>query len=101
MTKGYCDTCKYVIGYGDCDDLKCTLSGYLTGTMDKCEKHVQRGATNFDRIKDMTVEEMAEFMFDCNSSFPPCDGVCETDYCRSCGTDKCKKQVLSWLNQPL
>lgn len=52
--------------------------------------------TNYEKIKQMMVEELAKFMLECNSSFQPCE-ICSKDICINCGSDKCEKQVIKYL----
>ena len=48
--------------------------------------------TNFDRVRSMTVEELAELLLG-----KQCD-VCDWQgYCDE--TEKCKDQLINWLNQ--
>lgn len=65
---------------------------------EKLQRDENKALTNFDRIKNMTIEELAEFIEICNASFPPCYN-CPSE--RNCGTDNCNKHVCSWLNQPV
>jgi Lar family restriction alleviation protein len=51
-------------------------------------------ATNADRIRSMSDEELAEWLVDANM----CERVCiEEDYC---GCDVCVNRVTDWLKQP-
>ena len=57
--------------------------------------HIDGKQTNYDRIRNMSVEEMAEFMQKCGWDFPPyCDcqkstrGICDHNCI------KCAKQYL-------
>lgn len=51
--------------------------------------------TNYERIKAMGVEEMAEFFVDCTS----CEMCPQLDLCADLGTtvDECKQVIKQWL----
>ena len=59
------------------------------------EKEIKKQAiTNYDKIRNMTVEEMAEFIVnrnDCEGC--PCD-VDDKDYCKG---GSCNASVMAWL----
>ncbi len=50
--------------------------------------------TNYERIKNMTVEEMAEFF---SSSKPKCCGFCMGVYMGCLRESDCKSAIKSWL----
>ena len=52
--------------------------------------------TNFERIKAMTVEELAAYLaIPCECEVDP-----EKDGYIECGNDLCVKRLIKWLNQP-
>jgi hypothetical protein len=53
---------------GKCDAL-CLNAGKYNIRISFCEKYHEHKPTNFDRIKNMSVEKMAEFLFE-NSTKP-------------------------------
>ena len=62
-----------------------------------CGNKVRGKQTNYDRIRNMSVEELAEFMQKCGWDFPPyCDyqkatrGICDQN---------CLKCAKQWLEQ--
>lgn len=46
--------------------------------------------TNYERIKNMTVEEMVEYFYKCFEC-----GTCPA--CTTCETGSCKKDLNKWL----
>ena len=61
--------------------------------------------TNFERIKAMTVEELAEMLFDeANNSYNYCDYCPNQRYyaphCAAADTKTgCKNAIMQWLNE--
>ena len=59
-----------------------------------CGAKMEEQRTNFEKIKNMTVEEMVEFI--------SCEGAC--NYCIYANDDnckglKCRQGITAWLNQ--
>ena len=59
--------------------------------------------TNFERIKAMTVEDMAAFIYDEeNNSYNYYNGCPHQSFyaphCTSFDTEDCKKEIVRWLN---
>lgn len=56
--------------------------------------------TNFEKIKQMSIPEMAEYIFDLGNGREYCHGHCIHDHDEACpndgGTD-CIKGVIKWL----
>lgn len=51
--------------------------------------------TNYDRIKSMNVEEMAEFLFE----YFDCDFCPMSAKCKTQNYENCKKNIKRWLLQ--
>lgn len=61
--------------------------------------HTNKKQTNYDRIRNMSVEELAQFMNDCGHDFPPyCDykdatrGICDQN-CLKCAKEWLESEV--------
>ena len=94
--------CKYYKEYGECSSV---CSQYL----------IKPVLTNYDRIRNMTIDEMAEFMrtmLDCvscqskmmNNNNPLGKEKCnDTDYFKMCNGDyrKCLSVCKKWLLQKI
>ena len=85
--KGFCER---VLGTGEeCNNVDCTGCVFADGTGAKFIDKI----TNYDRIRNMSIDEMAEFMNECGHDFPP--------YCDYEKVDTCDQNCLScakeWL----
>lgn len=58
-----------------------------------CGRGKPKKQTNYDRIRNMSVEEMARFMNECGCDFPP---YCGYSKARECD-DNCIKCAKLWL----
>jgi hypothetical protein len=79
------------------DDL---YTGGIKMAMDKNIKLTINGnsapkQTNYDRIKSMSVEEMAEFLFE----YVDCDFCPVSELCKTKNYENCKKSLKKWLLQ--
>ena len=59
----------------------------------------QKPKTNFDRIKAMTVEELADFIGESMDHIEPCDACQAYKVCSATHDFDCKKSWEIWLNQ--
>lgn len=76
------DKCNYFRKFGECSS-GCLKNGF------------KRVITNYDRIKNMSVDELAQFMNDCGHDFPPyCD---YKDATRGLCDQNCLKCAKEWL----
>lgn len=79
--------------------------GYIPPKEEKKAVSLIKPYTNFDRIKEMRIDEMAEFLEDVNSS--SCTMICsqmssECDYANltaECRVEYCKKNIIKWLER--
>lgn len=56
--------------------------------------------TNYERIKQMSIEEMAEKIFDCGNGREYCYGHCyyqDDNSCPNDGAQGCIQGVVKWL----
>lgn len=74
-----------------------TESGYVITTKEKRKYARSKKQTNADRIRNMSDEELAEFMFAIREGKAG-DIVCDADcyYCRI-KDETCKRTMLKWL----
>lgn len=85
-----------------CENENCTGKG-LKPTVYKCDgyKHKQ---TNADRIRAMTDEELAEYLFERGNGDEYCYGICvHQDDINACAKtlkqNGCIQSVVAWLKQ--
>ena len=88
--------------YDNCKDCvaRCVHAGkdreFICGNGVSCKVTKKPIATNADKIRAMSNEELAKYLSN------PCD--CEVDPerdgFRECGNDLCVKYLLEWLQQP-
>lgn len=88
--------------YDNCKDCvaRCVHAGkdreFICGNGVSCKVTKKPIATNADKIRAMSDEELAKYLSN------PCD--CEVDPerdgFRECGNDLCVKYLLEWLQQP-
>ena len=76
--------CDYYKEYGECSSV--------------CEHYLIKPVlTNYDRIRNMSIEEMAVFMGECGHDFPP---YC--DYKRAGNCDQnCLNCAKKWLSEEI
>lgn len=55
--------------------------------------HIDRPMTNYERIKNMSVEEMVDFL----ESVDVCCDLCTRQYEEVCLTPDCKYRIKQWL----
>ena len=69
---------------------------------DNCAKEPQFTMTNADRIRAMTDEELAEYLFDRGNGCEYCYGICAfQDECdgEDHAQEFCIEQIVKWLKQ--
>lgn len=71
----------------------------MGGSVSLIDGHIDGGQTNYDLIRNMSVEELAQFMNDCGHDFPPyCDykdatrGICDQN-CLKCAKEWLESEV--------
>lgn len=63
----------------------------------KPKKKSKINQTNADKIRAMSDEELAEYIFGVSESFVPCTNCSgDCDFCELSDTD-CKEKILAWL----
>ena len=75
----------------------------MFATSAHAEKVTPHTPTNADRIRNMSDEELAEYIFDLGNGSEYCYGHCAyQDDCATKGLDHdtCIKGVIDWLKQP-
>ena len=88
--------------YDNCKDCvaRCVHAGkdreFICGNGVSCKVTKKPIATNADKIRAMSDEELAKYLSN------PCDCTVdpERDGYRECGNDLCVKYLLEWLQQP-
>lgn len=88
--------------YDNCKDCvsRCVHAGkdreFICGNGVSCKVTKKPIATNADKIRAMSNEELAKYLSN------PCDCAVdpERDGYRECGNDLCVKYLLEWLQQP-
>lgn len=88
--------------YDNCKDCvaRCVHAGkdreFICGNGVSCKVTKKPIATNADKIRTMSDEELAKYLSN------PCDCAVdpERDGYRECGNDLCVKYLLEWLQQP-
>ena len=88
--------------YDNCKDCvaRCVHAGkdreFICGNGVSCKVTKKPIATNADKIRAMSNEELAKYLSN------PCDCAVdpERDGFRECGNDLCVKYLLEWLQQP-
>lgn len=76
--------CDYYNEYGECSSL--------------CERFLIKPVlTNHDRIRNMSIEEMAVFMGECGHDFPP---YCDYKRVENCDQN-CLNCAKQWLSQEI
>lgn len=83
-----------------CDDTQKVLTAFV-----KCyrreeflnSKSRKKQATNGDRIRAMSDEELASFMMYPVCKYTGCKGDCTE---KNIGVTGCRKKILNWLQQP-
>ena len=88
--------------YDNCKDCvaRCVHAGkdreFICGNGVSCKVTKKPIATNADKIRAMSDEELAKYLSN------PCDCAVdpERDGYRECGNDLCVKYLLEWLQQP-
>lgn len=69
---------------------------FICGNGVSCKVTKKPIATNADKIRAMSNEELAKYLSNpCNCAVDP-----ERDGYRECGNDLCVKYLLEWLQQP-
>lgn len=90
MIKCVSETCDYYNAHKDCSAI--------------CEKQgFKKILSNADRIRAMSDEELAEYIFDLGNGSEYCYGHCVfQNNCTTRGLDNdtCIKGVIDWLQQP-
>ena len=88
--------------YDNCKDCvaRCVHAGkdreFICGNGVSCKVTKKPIATNADKIRAMSNEELAKYLSNpCNCEVDP-----ERDGFRECGNDLCVKYLLEWLQQP-
>ena len=88
--------------YDNCKDCvaRCVHAGkdreFICGNGVSCKVTKKPIATNADKIRAMSNEELAKYLSNpCNCEVDP-----ERDGYRECGNDLCIKYLLEWLQQP-
>ena len=88
--------------YDNCKDCvaRCVHAGkdreFICGNGVSCKVTKKPIATNADKIRAMSNEELAKYLSNpCNCAVDP-----ERDGFRECGNDLCVKYLLEWLQQP-
>ena len=76
--------CDYYKEYGECSSV--------------CERYLIKPVlTNYDRVRNMSIDEIAVFMGECGHDFPP--------YCDCKKVENCDQNCLScakqWLSQEI
>ena len=80
MLRCVSDNCDYFKEYGECSSA-CQSRG------------IKKIVTNFDRIKAMSIAELATFL----SQSCECEVDPEVDGYVECGNDLCIKRLIKWL----
>ena len=88
--------------YDNCKDCvaRCVHAGkdreFICGNGVSCKVTKKPIATNADKIRAMSDEELAKYLSNpCECTVDP-----ERDGYRECGNDLCVKYLLEWLQQP-
>ena len=88
--------------YDNCKDCvaRCVHAGkdreFICGNGVSCKVTKKPIATNADKIRAMSNEELAKYLSNpCECTVDP-----ERDGYRECGNDLCIKYLLEWLQQP-
>ena len=76
--------CDYYKEYGECSSV--------------CERYLIKPVlTNHDRIRNMSIDEMAKFMNECGHDFPP---YCDYKRAENCDQN-CLNCAKQWLSQEI
>lgn len=95
-----CGRCGMLNSFGFCSLTACRYPSNVIVVEPKVIRgmmvnpHIEKPMTHFDKIKAMSVEELAEFLFN-NVSCSDC-----TMHGGGCSID-CEKWMLSWLKSPV
>ncbi|MBQ5389865.1 MAG: hypothetical protein IIU58_03055 [Clostridia bacterium] len=100
--KGCCRECKYADW--DADGCTCMIDGFFVcdASEHTCDQYrPAKPMTNADRIRQMTDEELVEFLMNADANI--CD-FCDMKYpenclSHSCEGEDCKTEILKWLKQ--
>ena len=85
MVKCTAEKCDYFNEHGECSSA-CINNGY------------KKVLTNYDRIKNMTVEELAQYIFDLGNGSEYCYGHCAFQDDDPCPRGRgCMVGVIKWL----
>ena len=81
----------------DCQQIGCDIEVNCTG-------YVKKPKTNADRIRSMTDEELAEYLFERGNGDEYCYGICvhqdDVNACvKALKQDGCIQSVVAWLKQ--
>ena len=84
-----------------CEDCKnksfCLPS--LNSQANKCENMTRKGETNYDRIRNMSIDELAEYIYnrDDELSGEICRHYMPCPYGEDCKPENCKDCIKKWL----
>lgn len=84
MVRAICEKCK---------NYEAEIQGCLYMDADCVNGSEFEPFTNYDQIKNMTVDEMAEFLFE----YGDCDFCPVSSKCKIRNYENCKKNIKKWL----
>lgn len=94
---GYCERVQGTAE--ECENVSCIDCGFADGTGAKFIDQI----TNYDNIRNMSVNEMTDWMrknIGCGRDFVPCGIVCDGK-CTAKSADECREKIKQWLLQPI
>lgn len=89
--KGFCERVQGTAE--ECENVSCTGCDFLDGTGAEFVDQI----TNYDNIRNMSVDEMVKFMNECGHDFPP---YCDYKRAETCDQN-CFNCAKKWLSQEM